>query len=493
MLQTLGKRPRLIASILHLLEWDQETYMPPGGIAFRSEQRELLAELLHIEENSPQFISHLSQLIDLETGKVLVPIGEAETAALREWRRDLLRHRKLPIDFVRAFAKTTSQATHAWADAKRKQDFSLFAPHLKEVVRLSREKATLLGGGYNALIDEFEPGMTVTILDTLFQTIKPKLLEIRQLAESRPTHSLPDPKTTPKKTLRFCQRLLKAIGLDPRHSRCDLSAHPFCSGGPQDLRLTIHGDTPDLFANISAALHEGGHALYTLGLDPQEFGSPLGEATSLGLHESQSRFYECYLGHSLPFCRYLLPRLKKSFPTLRELTPETLFAGLNRVQASFIRIHADEVTYPLHIILRYELEKALVDGNLSVDAIPALWNAKTQELLGITPPHDGLGCLQDVHWSLGVLGYFPTYVLGTIYAAHWLQALHQALPTLDTQIEQGQFKPMLRYLRKNIHIHGRRFLSQELIERVTGASLDPNVYLSYLEEKYSLRPLDNPL
>jgi len=491
-LQELGTRTQLTEAIGHLLEWDQETHMPAGGISLRAQQKQLIAEFKHREETNPEFEKHLSELINLDNGEVIADgLDDAQKAALREWLRDLLRSKKLPDTFVAECAKVTSEATHAWAEARSKNDFSIFAPHLKKVVTLCQKKSNLLGPAdhpYDNLIDEFEPGMTVAVLDPLFAALKPKLIALKEQLKERnvPDRSFLHANFDKDKIFSLCQELLKTMRNDGNHSKLDKSNHPYCIGTPHDLRMTTHTDTSNLFANVSATMHEGGHGLYALGLDPENFGTPLGQATSLALHESQSRFYECYIGQSLPFCRYFTPVLKKTFPDQFSSTdPDKLFHAINVVEPSLIRIYADEVTYILHVILRYEIEKDLLTQEIGADDIPALWNAKMEEMLGIVPPSDDQGCLQDIHWSLGCIGYFPTYALGTLLAAHWHELARKALPDLDTQIEQGNFKPIREYLRENIHIHGRRYLTQELLQKLSGEELSPEPFLRYLDHKYN--------
>ena len=488
---TLGKETRVLSSIQQLLEWDQETYMPKGGSDFRSEQLELISSKIHREKTSEPFKIALSKLIDLESGEIKNPsLDDRKKAALREWRRDFLQNIKLPNDFVKECAKTTSQAVHIWIKARNENNFSLFAPHLEKIIALMRKKADLLGfeaHPYDPLIDLYEPGITTENLISLFSTLKPLLKElaIKYANEPNPNHSFIQGNFNEKDQLEFNHFILEKMGMDFSFSRLDHSAHPFCLGiHPHDVRITTTTSTSDLMVSLGAILHEGGHALYELGLPVEELGSPLSEYTSIGIHESQSRLWETFIGLSFPFWQFALPHLQKKFPELGGITLPTFYKGINHVHPSFIRIHADEVTYVLHIILRFEIELEFITGKLSVYDLPDLWNAKMKEYLGIVPQTDSEGCLQDIHWATGLFGYFPTYALGTIYAGQIFDSIHHTFPNWKERIAAGDPLFIKQFLFENIYRFGRQYSPAELIKKMSGQDISPIPYMNYLKEKF---------
>jgi len=487
-----GREIRLLSSLSLLLEWDQETYMPKGGIDFRSEQIELISSLAHREKTSETFKTALSKLIDLNTGKVLSEELDArKKAALREWRREYLMETKLPNDFVKTLAKTTSQATSYWAEAKKNNTFEIFLPQLEKIVPLIRQKADYLGWKehpYNALLDLYEPGMTTKQLDTLFSQLKPFLTQLTQKLslKKRVDTTFLSAHFPEDKQETFNHFILDQMGLDPRYSRLDYSEHPFCLGlHPQDVRLTTHTSAWSFFKSISAVMHEGGHALYELGLSPEELGSPVGEYCSMGMHESQSRWWETFIGQGRPFWKFAFPKLKETFPDqLAAVDLDHFYHAINQVEPSFIRVFADEVTYILHIILRYEIEKELLEGTLSLSNLPTVWNQKMEDSFGIIPDTDSDGCLQDIHWACGLFGYFPTYALGNLYSAQVFQTFQKTFPDWEVRIAGGDLKFMRHFLLENIHCVGREFPALTLIEKVTGSPLSPEPYITYLEKKY---------
>ncbi|MCB1109184.1 MAG: carboxypeptidase M32 [Chlamydiia bacterium] len=480
---------RILHSIEGLLSWDQETHMPKGAIGARSVQKEYIAGLCHKEQTSLKFERALSKLIDLDSGNILIEeLSPAEKAAAREWRRDFLKNHKLPGRFVERFCKVCSEATHAWSAAKDNDDFNSFEPHLTTIMEMAKERADHLGyknHPYDALLDEYEPDATSAQIDPLFTELKPFLIDLTKQV-SKPAPDLPVGPYPATMQTKFTTDLLFDMGLDPHHTRLDVSSHPFCMDiHPTDLRLTTHIYEDSPIQNISAVLHEGGHGLYETGLPAEFYGSPLSEAISLGIHESQSRFWEVLIGQSLPFWQYYYPKLQKLFPKLQTFTLDDYYAHLNRVQPSFIRVHADEVTYTLHVILRYELEKELLSGKLKAKDIPAAWNAKMQDFLGITPPNNAKGCLQDVHWSCGLIGYFPTYALGNLYSAQFFATFVKAHPDYASRIACGDLKFIRAWLLEQIHCHGRRYSAAELVQNVTGTPLTAKAYKNYLENKYT--------
>jgi carboxypeptidase Taq len=491
-LHNISKEIATLAAIEGLLEWDQETYMPHGAISLRSSQKEMMASFVHKQKTGPKFSKALKSLIDLETGAVLNPsLPPAKQAALREWRRDYLKLIKLPNSFVKTFAKTTSKALFAWAEAKKKNKFKDFAPHLEKIVSLARKKADLLGfkeHPYDALLDLYEPEMTCKFLTPLFQRLKHSLSDLLKIIQNRPSPQgdFLEDSFSSEKQIAFGHFLLNAMGFEHSSFRLDLSNHPFCMGfHPKDIRMTTKIHPKLLMSNIFSVIHEGGHGLYHTGLPEEEFGSPLGEAISLGIDESQSRWWETRVGRSFSFWKHFYPLLQKEFPEkLNQVSLETFYKAINKVSPSFIRIEADEVTYSMHIILRFEIEKMLIEGALKTKDLPDAWNAKMQELLGICPPNDAEGCLQDIHWSMGAIGYFPTYTLGNLYAAQFFNAYEYQHPNWKDLLEKGDLSQMRYWLKENIHRFGREFTPHEIVKKVTGKELNEKPFIQYLTNKY---------
>jgi len=488
----LSKKSALLHSIQNLLDWDSETYLPKKAIHIRSEQLELLASLIHKEQTSSKYKKALQSLIDIETGHIQDPsLSKAEQAALREWRRDYLKTVKLPISFVKQFTNLTSQSILSWTEAKKNNDFKAFAPYLKKIVALLRKKCDYLGyqeHPYDALLDIYEPGMTTTFLISLFGRLKNQLSElIKSIA------ILPAPREdflygsfAKDKQIAFAHDLLEAMGFHKKEARLDLSNHPFCIGlHPFDTRMTTHIHPDYLLSNLFAVIHEGGHGLYNKGRPAEFFGSPLCESLSLGIEESQSRFWETIIGHSHPFWYHFYPKLQTIFPEkLGDISLNEFYLAINHVKPSFIRIEADEVTYSMHIILRFELEKALIEGSLKVEEIPEAWNEKMRDYLGISPQDNTLGCLQDIHWAMGGIGYFPTYTLGNLYAAQIFHTFEKEFPDWQTKVKEGSLSFIQIWLHHHIHQHGRHYTPQELIMRITGSELNEKHFLHYLENKY---------
>jgi len=486
------KNRRVLSSVQNLLSWDQETYLPEAATEFRAEQVELLASMAHEKLTSKTFEHALGHLIDIKTGSIQKEdLTDEQKAALREWRRDFLRASTLPNSFVKEHASLTSKAFTAWVSAKKENDFSIFAPFLQSIVDASKKRAEYYGyknHPYDALVDEYEPGMTTEKLKKVFSELKPFLIDLVKKCGSAENEFPFLHKTFPKDgQMDICATLMERMGIDPRRSRLDHAHHPFCMPvHPNDLRLTTHSDLSNFFNNIGATLHEGGHGLYELGLPVEKFGTPLCEAVSLGVHESQSRFWECFIGLSRPFITYLHSLLSTPFKEqLEGVTVDEMYSGLTQVTPSFIRIKSDEVTYCLHVILRFELEVALVEGTINVDDVPDAWNEKMQEYLGIYPSNFSEGCLQDVHWSHGIFGYFPTYALGNIYAGALFESFAQAHPDWKLKVEKGEMQFIRDYLTEKVHKFGRQYLPEELLKQATGQGLSLKPYKKYLQKKFS--------
>ena len=491
-LHALSKTITLMSSVEGLLDWDQETYMPRDAIEIRSQERELLASLIHRQKTSRFYAKALSALIDIESGEIkgerLTP---AQIACLRQWRRDFQKAIKLPNVFVKQFAKTISTASHVWKTAKEHNDFKAFAPHLEKVVSLNRKKADILGfkeHPYDALLDLFEPDMKTSFLTPLFSKLKLPLTQlIKDISVKTPFADDFLYRHCPKhKQLEFSHKILHKMGFHPSTSRLDISAHPFCNGmHPKDTRMTTKIHPENIMTCIGAVLHEGGHGLYNMHLPIEHYGSPLCQQVSLGIDESQSRWWEILIGQSHSFWQHFFPLLQEEFPEqFANVGFEDFYQAVNAVKPGFIRIEADEVTYNLHIIVRFELEKALIEGALKVKEIPDAWNAKMREYLGISPEFDGQGCLQDIHWSLGYFGYFPTYTLGNLYSIQFFNTFEKAHPNWEERVAKGHLDFVNDWLKENIHLHGRQYSPTELCQKVTGQLLGEEPFVNYLTQKY---------
>jgi carboxypeptidase Taq len=482
-----------MSSIQSLLDWDQETCMPKEAIGLRTQQIEIMASLVHRQRTSKRFAKALFALIDMKTAEVMdskLPLQQV--AALREWRRDHLREVKLPNAFVKRFANITSAASHVWQLAKEHNDFKAFSPHLEKVVSMSRKKADILGfteHPYDALLDLFEPEMKTSFLTPLFSKLKMSLTQLLKDISIRP--AFPEDflyRHCPRhQQLEFAHKILHKMGFHPSSSRLDTSTHPFCSGmQPKDIRMTTRVNPESVMSNIGAVMHEGGHGLYHMNLPIEQYGSPLGEPASLGIDESQSRWWETLIGQSYCFWQHFFPRLQEMFPEqFKEVSLEEFYHAINTVKPGFIRIDADEVTYNLHVVVRFEIEKELMEGSIKVKEIPDIWNSKMREYLGICPEYDGQGCLQDIHWSLGYIGYFPTYTLGNLYSVQFFEAFEKSHPSWKEHVSRGALDFIRDWLKENIHKHGRQFTPEELCARITGKPLSQEPYVNYLTKKYN--------
>ncbi|CEK13486.1 carboxypeptidase M32 [Chthonomonas calidirosea] len=472
-----------------LLSWDQQTMMPPKATNARAEQMATLESFIHNLFTSQKTAELLAKC---ESELTEADPDSDEVRLVRVTRRDYDQATKIPAALVEELARHQAQSHEVWVQARRENNFSLFAPALEKMFALTRQKAESLGyqhHPYDALIDLYEPGMTYNDTVALFDSLKPALVELvkniaetgRQFDDSCLQGDFPIAKQHT-----FTQEVVQALGYDLTRGRQDPAPHPFCSGfSRDDVRITTRFDTHLLIKALFASIHEAGHAMYDQGTPEAYEATPLAGGASLGVHESQSRFWENMVGRSYAFGKWILPRLQEVFPDpFTNLNALELYQAINRVQPSFIRVEADEVTYNLHILLRFELETQLLDGTLSVRDLPDAWNAKMQEYLGITPPNDALGCLQDIHWAEGLIGYFPTYTIGNLLSAQLREAMLQDLPNLETLIEQGEFSPILQWLRQHIHVYGRKFLPQELVIRATGKPLSAAPYLAYLQTKF---------
>ena len=490
-LHAISTQTRVLSGISSHLQWDQETYMPQGAAGIRAEQLKLLAGMIHKEKTGAKFGKALAKLIDIPTGNVLGnSLEPAQKAALREWRRDYMRDTALPVKFMKDFAKLSSQAQLVWRDAKKENAFNRFAPYLEKMVSMNRKAADYLKAKehpYDALLDYYEPESTSRHIGALFGNLREAIVPLlKKIQVAKPIDDkMLEGDFHPMLQLQLGTALLQKIGFDTNKGRLDTSAHPFSSAShPDDSRITTRLSSHSLVNNISTILHEAGHGLYEMGLPTNEYGTPLGEAVSLGVHESQSRWWETRIGHSKAFWSFFLPIIQNQFDQYKQVSLDQVYRAVNKVTPSFIRVEADEVTYPLHVILRFEMEKALVEGSLKVRDVPEAWNSKMKELLGIVPPDNRRGCLQDVHWSMGLMGYFPTYVLGNMYAAQFFQKFSQEYPDWEQRIAQGEFEFMKEWLSKHIWKLGRQYTPHELIQHVAKQPFSADPYTHYLSKKY---------
>ena len=465
----------LLGSCSALLGWDEQTYLPRGGSFYRGDQMALLAGLLHDRATEPA----VGDLIATVEGSGLVAGADSpEAANVREWRRSFDRATRLPKALVEELARITTVGQGVWVEARRDDDFGKFRPILEEIIALKKQEGACLAPGgdpYDALLDEYEPGANGRDLARLFEALRADLVPlVASVAGSArsPAKIAGDFPVDRQKV--FGEAVAAAIGFDFERGRLDTAAHPFCSGiGPGDCRITTRYNPEDFTDGFFSILHEVGHGLYEQGLDPAHQGTPMGEAVSLGVHESQSRLWENAVGRSRAFWAHWLPLARSVFrDSLHAADLDAFHASINRVEPSLIRVQADEVTYNLHILIRFELEQALLSGDLAVSDLPGAWDAKYRDYLGIEPSDDASGCLQDIHWSAGLIGYFPTYTLGNLHAAQLWDRADADLGGLDAALERGDFAVLLDWLRANVHRHGHRYRSAELIERATGKPLD---------------------
>lgn len=487
--EALAEKARVIGrleAVEAMLDWDLETYMPRQGLKARAEQLALVAELMHERKTDPDLGTLLGEL----DGSVDDPV---QATNVRELRRTHERAVKVPAALIGRIARVSTHAREAWTQARADAEFSVFAPHLQELLELKRELADRVGftgERYDALLDEFEPGArTADVADTFAGLREPLSTLVKQLNGSsrKPDASVLHRHFPRADQERFARKLSAAIGFDYDCGRLDVSTHPFCSGTtPSDVRLTTRYDEGFFSAAVFSVLHESGHGVYEQGLDDNHMFTPMGSAVSLGIHESQSRLWENMIGRSRAFWEHFYPECQATFSkSLGDVSLDAFVGAINAVSPSYIRVEADEVTYGLHIILRFELEREMIEGKVAVKDIPEAWNTRMVELLGITPPSDREGCLQDIHWSMGTFGYFPTYALGNLYAAQFHSAAGRAIPDLEDRVRRGDFATLLDWLRDNIYRHGQRYRAGELVRNVTGSELSTEPFMTYLREKFS--------
>lgn len=483
-----SKEISLLGSVMGVLGWDQRVMMPPKATPYRASQFALLSRLVHERATDPR----VDEWLRIVEQSELVADAESDTAVnVRQWRRQYDRMTKLPTELVTEFTHTTAIAEKAWEQAREKSDFSHFKPHLEKIVALVREIAERIGyekEPYDALLDEYEQGMTAEEVERLFAPLReqtPQLVERIRSAPRQPDTRILRRHYPRSAQEQFCRLIAERIGFDWQSGRLDPTVHPFASRlSPGDVRITTRYYEDFLSPSLFGTIHELGHALYELGLPEEHFGTPLGEATSLGVHESQSRMWENFVGRSRAFWEYFFPFAQQHFSALCDVGLDEFVFAINAVQPSTIRVEADEVTYNLHILLRFELELALMRGELAVVDMPDAWNERFRTYMGFTPPSDAEGVLQDVHWSGGMIGYFPTYTLGNLYGAMLYESAERDLGDLSAMYRKGEFAPLLAWLREKVHRHGKRYTGKELVERISGQSVSAEPLLRYFERKF---------
>lgn len=472
-----------------LLGWDQQVYMPHGGSEDRGNILATLAGLTHDMFTSDEMGKLLDELKPVAAQ--LDPDSDDACLILRT-AHDFEKQTKVPTEKVAEFARVTTMAEGAWEKARDKNDFKFFQPELEKIVELRREYAGYFkpfDHVYDPLLDDFEPGLKTKEVIDIFSKLRPQQVELLKAIASRQQvnddflHIPYDEKGQ----WDFGVDVITHFGFDWNRGRQDKSVHPFTTSfGIDDVRITTRFDKERAASALFSTMHEGGHAMYEQGIAQSLRRFPQATGASMAIHESQSRMWENIVGRSRPFWKFFYPKLKAIFPAqLNGISEETFYKGINKVEPSLIRVEADEATYNLHIMLRLELEIALMEGSLAVKDLPEAWNSRMKDYLGIVPPTNREGVLQDVHWSSGLFGYFPTYALGNLISAQIWEKLNQAIPNLESQIEAGKFDEMLGWLRTNLHRHGAKFEPQVMVKRITGTGISPEPYMRYLTQKFT--------
>ena len=480
----------LLRSTFSLLGWDEQTGMPPAAADYRGEQMAYLAGIIHRRRTDSQLGDLLEQLAE---SPLCADPHSVQGTIIRESKRQFERHRKLPEALVMELTRTAVQGQHDWQQAREKNDFSIFMPSLTKLVALKQQEADAIGFSdcrYDALLDEYEPWETTArvkkILEGLREELVPLLQEIKNSGTTIETSCL-NRHFPVEKQKRVGKEIAENIGFDFQQGRLDTTVHPFCTEiGPYDTRITTRYDENFLPTSLFGVLHESGHAIYEQGLCKEWYGLPAGETISLGIHESQSRIWENQIGRSRAFWTGYFPRLQSVFPeALRDISLESFYHAINTVTPSPIRVEADEITYNLHILIRFELEQLLLNDDVAIQDLPEAWNDKYESYLDIRPQTASEGVLQDIHWSGGAFGYFPTYALGNLYSAQFFAQCETDLGDLTTHVANGHFDPFREWLRENIHQHGQCYSAGELVVRVTGEPLTHRYLIDYLRTKAS--------
>jgi len=471
---------------MSVLNWDMETHMPKNGNKFRAQQLSTLAKIAYDLESDDKYQKLLEKLNSDNS------LSSDQKRNIYLSNKQILKTQKYTGDFIQRQSKLISRAFKDWRVAKEKNDFDLFKNSLEEIVNLRKEESELLGytnHPYDALLDKYEPNLTTKDVDLIFNDVKEHLVPF--IGKITSNNNIDDSffyqHFDKQKQWDFGVKLLKQMGYDFDSGRQDISAHPFSSSfSPEDSRVTTRIDENNLSDMIWSCIHEGGHALYEQGLLSDNYGTPLGNSISLGIHESQSRLWENHVARSLPYWKNNYTRLQSLFPEkLKEIDYNMFYKACNNVKSSLIRTNADELTYHLHVLIRYEIEKALIEGSLLVDELPSKWNSLYKKYLDIDVPSDSMGVLQDIHWSHGSFGYFPTYTIGSFYAAQFYNQASNEISNIESKIEKGDTKELLKWLRKNIHNHGQRYDAKDLCKLITGEELNFKYFIDYAINKYS--------
>jgi len=471
-----------------VLGWDHQCYMPSGGAQARAESLAVISKIAH-EMSVADETKRLLEGAEAEISGV--DLDDDRALTLRVVRRNYDKAAKLPTSLVAAISRETAIGHETWVHAREKSDWSLFAPTVERLLDLSRQVADCLGhtgNRYDALLDQYEPGMKTADVARVFGELRPGLVAlVKDIAAAPPvSDDILRRDFDEAGQLAFGEKVIRRLGFDFTRGRQDRAVHPFCTSfGRNDVRITTRFDKNWLPMALMGTIHETGHALYEQGFDPKDDATPLSGATSLGFHESQSRLWENIVGRSRAFWNVFYPDLQAQFPgTLDDVDVDTFYRAINRVDPSLIRVEADEVTYCLHIMLRFEMEQAMISGDLAVADVPAAWNEKMRDYLGITPPNDAEGCLQDVHWSGASFGYFPTYAIGTILSAQLFEKAVAEKPAIPVELAAGEFAGLLDWLREKVHRPGQRYQPAELVQRICGEPAQSHSYLKYLNEKF---------
>lgn len=480
-----GKLKDIAASIA-VMNWDMEIYMPKKSGGIRGQQLATLNGIYHDMVTDQHFGNLMNQLVRDDS------LSFEEKKNVEVFLDYYNKEIKFDTEFVKEKSRLISNAFQSWDEAKKNNDFSLYAPHLKKLVALKRKEAEILGfedSPYDALLDQYDKGSTAKQVEALFDEVRLKLVPFVKLIQEKEqvNNDIMYRHYDHQNQWDFGIFLLKQMGYDFDTGRQDLSSHPFTTSfGPQDVRVTTRVKENDLAEMIWSCIHEGGHALYEQGLSMEHYGMPQGEYTSLGIHESQSRLYENNVGRSLPYWKYNFSVLKGTFPEqLENEDVDSFYKAMNKVESSLVRTNADELTYHFHIMIRFEIEKMLIEGDIEVEDLPRIWNEKYKSYLNIEVPNDAEGVLQDIHWAHGGFGYFPTYSQGSFYAAQFYAQAKKEMPDLEKQIENADLKPLKEWLNKNIHSLGQIYTSDEVCKKVTGESLNFKYFYDYAVEKYS--------
>ena len=471
-----------------LLNWDQLVNMPSGGAEDRGEQIATIEQILHAKATSDEIGSLLEDLT--QAAKQMDPESD-DARLIKVAKRDFDKSTKVSAEFVSEFARVSTVAQSIWEKARAESDFSIFQPYLEQLVGLRQQYADFFSPWthvYDPLLDDYEPGMKTADVQTIFNTLRPKQVElIKAISEKPQVEKSFLYLDYPEKTQwDFGVEVISKFGYDWDHGRQDKSVHPFTTGfGLNDVRITTRFNTKFLPTAMFGTMHECGHALYELGIAKKYNRTPLGAGASMAVHESQSRLWENLVGRSRAFWKHFYPRLQELFPSqLGNVDAEMFYKAVNAVEPSLIRVEADEATYNLHIMLRLEMEIALMEGSLKAKDAPEAWNDKFENYLGIVPPDNARGVLQDVHWSFGGFGYFPTYALGNLVSAQLWERMEQDIPDVEAQIEKANFAVILDWLRKNVHVYGAKYEPQELVQKITGSKITPEPFMRYLDRKF---------